>query len=69
MTVKEFIRAVYKAATPSVDLETYEGEPINPCKHTIKMSDYDRILNEMPDDMRLSCNIWCLNCGPQLIEG
>jgi hypothetical protein len=69
MTVREFIRAVYKAATPSVDLETYEGEPINPSNHTIKMSAYERILSEMPDNMRLGCNMWCLNQGPKLIEG
>ena len=69
MAVREFIRAVYKAATPSVDLETYEGEPINPSNHTIEMSAYERILSEMPDNMRLSCNMWCLNQGPKLIEG
>lgn len=69
MDARGFIRAVYKAATPSVDFDA--AKSIDCCKHTILMSVYERILDEYTqnDDEKIDCNLWMLNQGPQLVRG
>ncbi len=72
MDVKKFIREVYLAAEPSVDLaKLKEGESVTPWEHTIKMSEYEKILanNEVrgKQDRAIVCR-WMLNNGPKLVD-
>lgn len=66
-----FIREVYLRSTPSVDLDLVpEGEQVDCSKHTLKMSEYDKLLNEYCEntDERFACNMFMVQSGPQLIE-
>jgi len=78
---KNFIRDIYLAATPSVDLETVEGQ-VDCTKHTLPISVCDKVYadhdlepfkgdgyDNKRDDLRFSCNMWLLNSGPQLVQG
>lgn len=69
MDARGFIRAVYKAATPSVDFDAVES--IDCRKHTILESVYERILDEYTqnDDEKFNCNMWLLHQGPLLVIG
>lgn len=64
-----FVREVYLRSCPSVDLETIEGQ-VDCCKHTIKMSVYEAILDEYceSDSDRLAANMFMLQSGPRLIN-
>lgn len=55
---------------PSVDLEKVVGK-VDCCKHTIKMSVYDAIVEEYceTEDEKLAANMFMLMSGPQLVEG
>lgn len=72
MNAKAFIREVYLRSVPSVDLDKVDGQ-IEPGDHKLKMSEYDRILEEFGvengTDLMLSCNMFMLNQGPQLVNG
>lgn len=72
MTIDEFMREIYLAATPSVDInDIKEGEQIDCCAHSIKMSDYERILEEFAEgitDRVMFGNMWMLSSGPKLVE-
>lgn len=66
-----FIRECYLKSTPSVDLyEVTKDNPVDCCKHTLKMSDYNDILKEYckTNDEEYACNMWMLQSGPQLKE-
>ena len=66
-----FIREVYLRSTPSVDLDLVpEGEQVDCRNHKIKMSEYDKLLQEYCEnkDERFACNMFMLQSGPQLIE-
>lgn len=66
-----FIREVYLRSVPSVDLDLVpEGEKVDCSKHTLKMSEYDKLLNEYCEntDERFACNMFMVQSGPQLIE-
>ena len=71
MNFGAFIRECYLKSTPSVDLDEVTKEnPIDCCKYTLKMSDYNDILKEYckTDNEEFACNIWMLQSGPQLKE-
>lgn len=66
-----FIREVYLRSEPSVDLQLVpDGEQVDCCKHTIKMSVYKQICEEYCEskDDEYGANMFMLNSGPQLIE-
>lgn len=70
MEAREFMREVYLAATPSIDIEA-TNETIDCRNHTIKLSDYERLLEEFAqgDSGRtMNANMWMLNSGPKLVE-
>ena len=70
MNAQEFIREVYLAATPSIDIEA-TNETIDCCAHTIKLSDYERLLEEFAQGDRwltLSANIWMCQSGPKVVK-
>lgn len=69
----EFKRACYLASAPSVDLdEATEENPIDCTKHTLMLSEYQRILDDfgvMPNTGEMGdCNMWCVCCGPHIIN-
>lgn len=70
MDAKRFIRAIYKAATPSVNYD--EVESISPWEHTIPMNVYEGILLAMGvedgSDEMASCNMFMLDKGPKIID-
>ena len=70
MDVKRFVRAIYKAATPSVNFD--EVERIIPWEHTIPMNVYEGILLalgvEDGSDEMASCNMFMLDKGPRIID-
>lgn len=66
---KEFIRAVYMAASPSIDID--KAERIVSWEHTLTVSRYEELLKEFAGDDRniiLSCNMFMLDKGPKLID-
>ena len=66
---QEFVQAVYAASEPSVDF--FNAEKIIPWEHKLKISVYEELLNEFcgdDTDLRLGCNMFMLNQGPQLYE-
>lgn len=66
-----FIREVYLRSTPSVDLDLLaEGEQVDCTKHTLKCSEYDKLLDEFCEnkDERFACNMFMLRSGPQLVN-
>ena len=66
-----FIREVYLRSTPSVDLDLVpDGEKVDCTKHTIKCSEYDKLLAEYCENSneKMACNMFMLQSGPQLIE-
>lgn len=70
MEAREFMREVYLAATPSIDIEA-TNETIDCRNHKIKMSDYERILAEFSEgitDRVMWGNMWMLSSGPKLVE-
>lgn len=72
MTAKEFIRACYLNAEPSVDVEDESVKKIDCTKHTLKESVYENLVNEYAGDdhnKRVDCAMWCLCSGPQLVAG
>ena len=70
MDAKRFVRAIYKAATPSVNYD--EVERIIPWEHTISMNVYEGILLAMGieegSDEMASCNMFMLDKGPKIID-
>lgn len=67
-TFMDFVRAVYKAATPSVDFDS--AERIDCCAHKLDMDTYEQLLAEFAGedrDRRLACNMFMLDKGPQLV--
>ena len=67
-----FVREVYLRSTPSIDLDLIpEGEQVDCKNHTIKMSEYDRLVEEYCEnaDERTAANMFMVLSGPQLIEG
>ena len=70
MDAKRFVRAIYKAATPSVNYD--EVERIIPWEHTIPMNVYEGILLAMGiedgSDEMASCNMFMLDNGPTLVD-
>ena len=70
MDAKRFIRAIYKAATPSVNFD--EVERIIPWKQTIPMNVYEGILLAMGieegSDEMASCNMFMLDKGPRIVD-
>lgn len=69
MNFTNFVKAVYKAATPSVDFDA--AETIDYTAHTLRMSDYEDILKDFAGDDRdliLGCNMWMLQSGPKLTD-
>ena len=70
MDAERFVKAIYKAATPSVNFD--EVERIIPWEHTIPMNVYEGILlalgvEEGSDEMA-SCNMFMLDKGPKIID-
>lgn len=66
---RDFVRAVYKAATPSVDFDA--AERIECTKHTIRVEDYEKLLDEFAGsnvDARAGCGMWMVCSGPKLID-
>lgn len=67
-----FIREVYLRSVPSVDLQKVEGT-VKPGDHKLKMSEYDKILEEYDvkpgTDEYIACAFFMLDKGPQLVEG
>lgn len=73
MNFYEFERECYLRSTPSVDLNDATPEnPIDCTKHTLLLSKYEKILKEFevePNTGEMGyCNMWCLNCGPHIIN-
>lgn len=70
MDAKRFVRAIYKAATPSVNYD--EVESITPWEHTIPMNVYEGILLAMGiedgSDEMASCNMFMLDKGPTIVD-
>lgn len=69
MDFMNFVKAVYKAATPSVDFDA--AETIDCTAHTLRMSDYEDILKDFAGDDRdliFGCNMWMLQSGPKLTD-
>lgn len=67
-----FVREVYLRSEPSVDLDLVpDGEQVDCTKHTLKMSVYDKLLEEFceKDGDRTDANLFMLRSGPQLVEG
>lgn len=67
-----FVREVYLRSEPSVDLDLVpDGEQVDCTKHTLKMSVYDKLLEEFceKDGDRTAANLFMLRSGPQLVEG
>lgn len=65
------LREMYLRSTPSVGLDLVpEGEQVDCSKHTMKMSEYEKLLEEFCEnnDERFYANMLMLNSGPQLIE-
>lgn len=64
-----FVREVYLRSEPSVDLEAVT-EQVDCCKHTIKMSVYDELVEEFceNEDDKYAANMFMLMSGPQLIN-
>lgn len=70
MDKMRFVKAVYKAATPSVNYD--EVEIIIAREHTIPKNVYEGILlamgvEEWSDEM-ISCNRFMLDIGPKIID-
>ena len=73
MDFKGFMRECYLRSAPSIDLDLVSGkedDKVDCTKHTLKMSDYDKILEEFgvieDEGYLLACNMWMLQSGPQL---
>ena len=67
-----FIREVYLRSEPSVDLDQVpDGEQVDCTEHTIKVSVYDKLLDEFceSDKDRSSAAMFMIMSGPQLVEG
>lgn len=67
MNANEFIREVYLASEPSVDLTM--AESIDCTKHRLSVEKYEELLAEFAGDdadLKMQCNMWCLCSGPQL---
>ena len=64
-----FVREVYLRSTPSVDLELVT-EQVDCTKHTIKCSEYDKLLDEFCEssDERTAAHFFMLQSGPQLVQ-
>lgn len=66
---EKFIRAIYLAASPSIDID--KAEQIVPWEHTLTVSRYEELLKESAGDdrnIRLYCNMFMLDKGPKLID-
>lgn len=64
---QEFIREVYLAAEPSVDI--CEAEKINCTDHRLSAAKWDELLQEHcgdNNDLQFQCTMWCLNQGPSI---
>lgn len=70
MDKMRFVRAIYKAATPSVNYD--EVERIIPWEHTIPLNVYEGILLAMGieegSDEMASCNMFMLDKGPNIVD-
>lgn len=74
MDAKAFIREVYLRSVPSVDLDLVPEDEIVDCtKHTLLISEYEKILAEFGVEagtcLMSDCNMFILMSGPQLKEG
>lgn len=61
----EFIREVYLASEPSVDIE--KAEKIKCTDHRLSSTKWEELLNEFcgyNKDLQFQCTMWCLNQGP-----
>ena len=66
----DFVVAVYKAATPSVDFD--RAERINSTDHRLNENVYNRILKNFAGDdenIMFACNMWTMNYGPTIVMG
>lgn len=66
-----FIREVYLRSTPSIDLNLVpEGEKVDCGKHTILMSEYNKLVEEYceNEDEKMGAAFFMLNSGPLLID-
>jgi hypothetical protein len=62
---KEFIREVYLASEPSVDIDAVER--INCTEHRLSSAKWEELLNEFcgdNNDLQFQCTMWCMNQGP-----
>lgn len=70
MDARRFIRAIYKASTPSIDYGKVER--IIPWEHAIPMNVYESILIAMGiedgSDEMVWCNMFMLDKGPKIVD-
>lgn len=67
MNANEFIREVYLASEPSVDI--CKAEKINCIDHRLSAAKWDELVGKFcgdNTDLKMQCNMWCLCSGPQL---
>lgn len=66
------LREIYLRSIPSVDLDLVpEGEQVDCCEHTMKMSVYEQLLEEFCEnkDEEVQVGMLMLMSGPQLVQG
>ena len=71
MDAKSFMRDCYLKATPSVDIEKATKEnPVDCRKHKLLVSEYEKLLEQYceTDNEKFSANMWCVCCGPSLVN-
>jgi len=64
---QEFIREVYLASEPSVDI--CEAEKVNCTEHRLSSVKWDELVNKFcgdDNDLQFQCIMWCLNQGPSI---
>lgn len=64
---REFIREVYLASEPSVDIE--KAEKINCTDHRMSESKWNELVDKFcgdDNDLQSQCTMWCLNQGPSI---
>ena len=63
----EFIREVYLASEPSVDI--CEAEKVIAWEHRISASKWDELVDKFcgdDNDLQFQCTMWCMNQGPSV---
>ena len=64
---KEFVREVFLASEPSVDVE--KAEKVNCTEHKLSSAKWEELLNEFcgdNNDLQFQCSMWCLIQGPSI---